>query len=294
MKKLIGLLALVCIAIGVNAQILWKISGNGLEKPSYLFGTHHLAPHHILDSIKGWEAAFNATTQVVGELDIAKTQTSAAMQLMQQYMMMTGEKDTKDLFTPEDYEMVNTFVKGNLGFDMAIMPKLKPAFITNNIVVLLFMKHVPNYNPQDQLDTFFQARALEKNMSVAELETLNFQFDLLFNSTSAERQAEILTCMLSDLDRTIEKAKEMTDIYMRQDLEGIWEISTRKDGTACDSTPAELAAITDDRNVVWMEKIPAFMSEQPTFIVVGALHLVGEKGLINLLKEAGYTLEPVD
>lgn len=293
-KRLTAMFTLACIAIGMNAQILWKISGHGLDKPSYLFGTHHLAPYHILDSIKGWEAAFDATTQMVGEIKMSEMQSPEAMQLLQQNMMMTDGKSTKDFFTPEEYEMINRFVIENLKFDLKQMPALKPVFVSNNVTVLLYMKHVPDYKPQEQLDTYFQAKAAEQKKTVNALESMAFQVDFLFNSSTPERQAELLLCALNDIDKTIEKAIELSDAYMRQDLDAILKMVERKEGTPCDLLPGELAALSDDRNVKWMKKIPAMMQEQPTFFAVGAFHLVGKKGLLNLLTEAGYTIEAVD
>lgn len=293
MKRSIGVFITICIALSVNAQVLWKVSGNGLEKPSYLFGTHHLAPYHILDSIKGWESAFDQTTQVVGELKISEMQSSTAMQLMQQSMLMTDGKQTKDLFTPEEYEMINAFVKENLKFDLGQMPTLKPAFVTNNAVILLYMKHVPSYKPQEQLDTYFQSKAMEKGMTINALENMAFQVDFLFNSSTIERQAELLVCTLSDVDNTIKKTIELSDAYMRQDLDAMHKLVLRREGTPCDALPSEIVAMGDDRNVAWMKKMPGLMQEQPTFFAVGAFHLVGEKGLLTLLKEAGYTLEAV-
>lgn len=293
MKKIIGTLFLICLALSANAQLLWKVSGNGLEKPSYIFGTHHLASYSIMDKIEGLMPAFDATTQVVGELKMSEMQSPAAMQIMQQKMMMTGDQTTESLFTPEEYAMVNGFVKENMQFDMNMMPKLKPAFITNNIVLILYMKNVKGYNPQEQLDMYFQAQGLEKGKTVEGLETMEFQFNLLFDSSTSERQAEVLVCTLSDVDKTLRNTLKLSNAYMEQDLEAILELSNEKDGTKCDPLPSEMEALTDERNVAWMKKLPAMMKEQPTFVAVGALHLVGPKGLINLFKEAGYTIEPV-
>ena len=67
--------------------------------------------------------------------------------------------------------------------------------------------------------------------------------------------------------------------------------SDEKLGNSCDATPEETAAMIENRNKAWMEKMPAIMADKPTFIAVGALHLVGENGLLQLLKNAGYTVE---
>lgn len=294
MKKIVGTLFLICIALSVNAQLLWKISGNGLEKPSYIFGTHHLASYSIIEKIEGLRPAFRDATQVVGELKISDVQSTAAMQLMQQQMMMTDDKTIESLFTPDEYALVNKYVKENMQFDLSMMPKLKPAFITNNIVLLLYMKNVKDYNPDQQLDTFFQNQAKENGKTIEALETMEFQVNLLFNSTSVERQAELLVCTLSDVDKTLKETQKLADAYMAQDLNAILELTYKRDGTKCDPLPGELEAIADDRNVAWMEKLPGLMKDHSTFVAVGALHLVGEKGLINLLRKAGYKLEPVN
>ena len=68
MKKILGSLFILCFAFSANAQLLWKISGNGLTQPSYVMGTHHLAALSIKDSIQGLQAALDNTKQVYGEL----------------------------------------------------------------------------------------------------------------------------------------------------------------------------------------------------------------------------------
>lgn len=293
MKKITGTLFLICLALTAHAQLLWKVSGNGLEKPSYLFGTHHLAPYSIMEQIDGLKPAFDEASLVVGELKMSEAQSPAAMQLMQQNMIMTGDQTTESLFTPDEYAMINNYVKENMRFDLSQMPKIKPAFITNNIVVLLYMKNVEGYNPQEQLDSYFQAQALEKGKTVEGLESMEFQVNLLLNSTTAERQAEILACTLGDIDKTIGDAKKLTDAYMAQDLKTLLELAEKREGTACDPLPEEMEALTSQRNMAWMNKLPGMMEGQPAFVVVGALHLAGDKGLINLFKEAGYTVEAV-
>ena len=57
MKSFIGAVLFICVAFSANAQLLWKVSGNGLNQPSYIIGTHHLAPFSIMDSIAGLQKA---------------------------------------------------------------------------------------------------------------------------------------------------------------------------------------------------------------------------------------------
>ncbi len=78
MKSFIGAIIFICVAFSANAQLLWKVSGNGLTQPSYIIGTHHLAPFSIMDSIAGLQKAMNETQQVYGELKINSTRSFKA------------------------------------------------------------------------------------------------------------------------------------------------------------------------------------------------------------------------
>ena len=265
MKKLSACILLACIAIGTQAQILWKVSGNGLNQPSYILGTHHLAPLSIKDSIAGLQAALDATNRVVGELDMAEVQTPAMMQMMQKMMVTETDTTLQSLFTAEEYEMISKCTKENLRLDIASMPKLKPAFLQNNLIVILYMKHVGGYNPMEQIDTYFQTQAAAKGKQIIPLETPEFQFNLLYNNTSLKRQAESLLCMLNNLTTYIGQNKQMTNCYMHQDLDALLKLSKEEMGAPCDPLPAEMEAMLDNRNKAWAEKLPAIMKTAPAF-----------------------------
>lgn len=293
MKKILGILLFTSLALTAQAQLLWKVSGNGLTKPSYIIGTHHLAPFSILDSIKGWRPAFASTEQVYGELVMKETQSSAAMQTLQQKMMTGSDTTFQSLFSPQEYAMIHSTTQENLKFDLTMMPKLRPSFLLNHLIIALYMKQVGGFNPQEQLDTYFQTVAAAENKKVGGLETLDFQFNLLFNGTSLKRQAQLLLCQLNNLDKVIDQLKELTSAYMKQDLDALFQLSEKREGNQCDPLPGEMEATLDNRNKAWAEKLPAIMKEAPTFVVVGALHLPGENGLLKLLKKQGYTVESV-
>ena len=108
MKKYLGTLLLFCVAISANAQLLWRISGNGLTEPSYIMGTHHLASLSIKDSIQGLQAALDHTRQVYGELKMSEMQDQTkAAALLQKYMTTETDTTFKSLFTDEEYELIN-------------------------------------------------------------------------------------------------------------------------------------------------------------------------------------------
>lgn len=291
MKKILGTLILICFALSTNAQLLWKISGNGLNEPSFVMGTHHLASLSIKDSIQGLQAALDRTQQVYGELKMSEMQDPhAAAVLMQKYMTTETDTTFKSLFTDEEYAKINQCSKENLMLDIDMLPKVKPVFLTNNLTVVLYMKHVGGFNPQEQMDTYFQTQAVEKGKKADGLETMNFQLNLLYNGTSLKRQAETLLCFINNIDENIELTKKLTMAYMAQDMDSIEKIS---DSELCGMSQQEKETLIDHRNKKWANMLPEIMNAAPTFIAVGVLHLPGENGLLNLLKQQGYTVESV-
>ena len=88
MKKL--LLSILVASIGTfvsNAQLLWEVTGNGLSKPSYLFGTHHIAPVSVMDSVPGFASALASADKVYGEMVMSEAQTPKSQQVMLTYAM---------------------------------------------------------------------------------------------------------------------------------------------------------------------------------------------------------------
>ena len=293
MKLKLFLFFLACFSLNTNAQLLWKITGKELKAPSYLMGTHHLAPLSIMDSIKGMQTALNSTTQVIGELNMSDIHKPGNIQLLQKKMMIECDTTLQTLLSPSDYDTVNKFTKEYLNFDLSQMPKVKPAFISNNAIVVIYMKHIGNFNPQEQLDSYFQKQGTEKGKKIEALETLDFQLNILYNSSSLQRQAQLLVCGLSDIPQAINDLKRLTEAYIAQDLNLMLKISEERRGNSCDPSPREKESMITARNQTWAKKLPTLIETAPSFIAVGALHLPGEEGLINLLRAQGYQIEAV-
>ena len=86
------------------------------------------------------QTALNSTTQVIGELNMSDIHKPANIQLLQQKMMIECDTTLQTLLSPSDYDTVNKFTKEYLNFDLSQMPKVKPAFISNNAIVVIYLK----------------------------------------------------------------------------------------------------------------------------------------------------------
>ena len=292
MKRLITLLLVVAATLGAQAQLLWKVSGNGLDKPSYLFGTYHLASLGIKDSIAALPQVQQDVQQVYGEIIMADMMKPETLMQMQQQMMLPADTTLKSLFSPAEFETVAQAVQEYLKVDIALLDRMKPAALFQQLTVMFYLKHTPGYNPQEQLDASFQQDATKVGKKVGGLETVQSQVDILFNKP-LRRQAEDLYCFLSDPAKAERQAKEVIAAYAAQDLDAVLRLLEEKEGTKCDPTPEEMAQLLYDRNHNWVGQMPDIMQAAPTLFVVGAGHLPGEQGLIKLLQGKGYTVEPL-
>ena len=117
MKKTLLFALLFCITLGAKAQLLWKISGNGLDRPSYVIGTHHLAPLSIKDSIASLQQVIDQTEQVYGELVMEDATNPESVMKMQQAMVLPADTTLKSLYTQAQYDTIASVVKTYLGVD---------------------------------------------------------------------------------------------------------------------------------------------------------------------------------
>lgn len=294
MKKTLVFMLLLCITLGAQAQLLWKVSGNGLDRPSYVIGTHHLAPLSVKDSIANLQQAIDQTEQVYGEIVMDDANNPEILMKMQQAMMLPADTTLKSFYTQAQYDTIAAVVKNYMGVDLALFDKLKPATITTQLSVALAMKSLKGFNPQEQLDTWFQTQARQAGKKVGSLETIDMQINVLYNSQTLTRQALLLYCTATHIEQSVDQSLRMNQAYMKQDLDELLAIIEEKMGDACDSTPEEISTLIYGRNANWARQFPNIMKQSPTLFVVGAGHLPGPQGLLKLLQKQGYTVEAMN
>ena len=273
-------------------SLLWRISGNGLASPSYLFGTHHLTPLSILDRVPGLNEAFEATEQVVGELDLRDME-MLQMQIMQHAMMPEGVT-YESLLSAEDIELLDSKLTSLLGAGIEHLGMFNPAMLMVTITTAIYQRDFPT-TASVSLDEHFQQKALARSRPVRALDTVEFQIYALFEASSIERQAERLMCMVRHPEMEIELLHQLHEIYYAFDINGLYALMIESnESSPCPATDEELNALTRNRPLRNIEQLSAIINEKPSFIAVGALHLPGEYGLIAGLRRAGFTVEPVN
>jgi len=300
MKKSVLLSMLIIAACSVYAQtetyksgsLLWKISGKNLSKSSYILGTFHLKSGEYLDSIPGAITALQSCEQVVGEVNMSDM-TGLQMQMLQA-MKMPADTTYKVLYSDEDFQFVNEKVTELIGNGLEQLGMLKPAAIQLTVIARAYMKYYPNINPTNILDIRIQSEATKEQKPVFGLETVDDQIHVLFGIKDLQQQADALLCSMKNLDELMSLVPEIINDYDRGDLNKLYELMRDTEICPSISSEEEADALNKDRNNAWMKKLPEIMKEKSSFIAVGALHLAGKDGLLNLLEKAGYSVEPVN
>lgn len=291
MKKrvLIGLAICIGGSIAMNAQILYKIEGNGAKTPSYVFGSHHLSPISVVEE-SGVMEYFNQTDQVVGEIDLTIDPMTLSMKL-QPHMMAPADSTLSVLLAGEDMEALNSqFQKWAPmpGMQLQMLEPLKPIAVATMTAARMSLEVMPGFDPNQQLDTYFFKTGQEQGKKITALETPEFQGTVLFDMTPLTVQAEALVEMLKNPEEAVDAAKKLSKAYQDRDLDAMLQVSKESD-----EHPEFMELILYKRNEDWMTKLPLIIEETPSFIVVGALHLAGPKGIIEGLKSQGFKVTPI-
>ncbi|MEH6304872.1 TraB/GumN family protein [Olivibacter sp. CPCC 100613] len=260
-----------------NQATLWEISGNGLSVPSYLFGTFHLlCPEDLIftDAIK---QKLEASKQLYLELDFSDPR--IGMKMMEN-MRMQG-KTFHDLYDSLTYHQVSDSLEKMAHIRLEMLNNIKP-FGLYSIVLMGALQCKPASWELQLVDL-----AKTKGMNIAGLETIESQASI-FDTIPYKIQAEQLKEMVFNLDSTEREISTLINLYKQQDL------VTLHNRTISDPLmQGYLDLLLYNRNANWIPIIEKSAKSQATFFAVGAGHLVGDKGVIDLLRKRGYTIKPL-
>jgi len=285
-KTTMVLLALMVSAASLYGQVsskslLWEISGNGLEKTSYLYGTFHLlCPDdlQIKDKVKN---AVGSSEQLVLELDFDDP---SVMQTIQQNMAYSDGTTAEDYLNKSEYQLVAGFFRDSLQLPFERLQAIKPFFLSS--MTLIHFAGCQTVSFEQRLTSM----AKEEDIEVKGLETVQEQMGFI-EDVPIKMQKKMLLENLQHYDSSRVMFQKMMDCYLSEDLPGLNAISQES------FTSQEYAEFRDNlltnRNKNWIPDIEAMVKEKASFIAVGAAHLPGKEGVIDLLRKKGYQVEPV-
>ena len=293
--------------VKLEDALLWEISGNGLQKSSYLLGTMHTVEFRFMfDSIPGMRRVLSAVDQVATEIDMQAFDSiqRKARTISNDYFLMPSDTTYSMLYNAEDFSFVDSVLSsGNARYAERI-----PAFWQNIYSRYIVYNRIKKENC---MDYFLLRLANTSSKKIYFLETVQDIVDNNKNSNMSEyevglkEQASSLLFILKNADMIRNGYNLLDSIYRAQQLRRLSFENLTKELMALNGqvTEADLnksylneykSKLINERNDAWMLKIPILISQGPTLIAVGAMHLPGDVGLINQLRKMGYTVKSVE
>ncbi|MCW3074160.1 MAG: TraB/GumN family protein [Flaviaesturariibacter sp.] len=193
----------------------------------------------------------------------------------------------KEVLPDTLYTKVAAWFSANAGMELRQLHSFSPMVVMTVVMAVTQQKYFPNKPGEVQLDDYFQQQGRKQGKKVRGLETMEVQINALFRQMSLQRQVVLLNELFGQQSLQ-EMIGVMNNAYVSQDMNKLRQLMF--EGSY---TPGELKVLLTDRNVAWMRQLPGLMKEHSLFVAVGALHLVGEVGLVEALRGLGYTVEPV-
>lgn len=281
-----ALLILATAAVGFGQKspgsaLLYKVSGKGLKKPSYILGTFHAICPTDMVPIEKLTGYVEQTEQLYLELDLDDP---AVMLSMTRALQLPAGKTLKDLYTAEQYAKVGTLLKDSVGLPIDAVKGVRPSMLA---IMAITSPKLAGCAPA-AVDTLIMKAATDGKKPVFGLESVDAQIAAL-NSQPLEKQAADLLKMAEDPQRSVSDLKRLMATYKEQDSAKLFAITAKE----MDKEGNFRKRLLDDRNIDWIPKMQKNMAEKPTFFAVGAGHLGGRKGVIALLKAKGYKLTPI-
>jgi uncharacterized protein YbaP (TraB family) len=278
--------ALMCIG-DIHAQchsLCWRISGNGLKQPSYLYGTMHVSDKRVFNFGTKVTTAFEEAKTYAMELDPEK---AMSPDILTKVVMKDGVT-LKAMLPDSDYRFADSLVTIRAGVGLAVFDHMEPIVVTAMLEEfgMDMSKSDTGSNMEQAMDLYFYQKAQTGGKKTIGIETVDEQIDAL-HSMSYQEQTELLSETIKDIKKADKsEGKDILKYYISQQLDSLAAMSDERQ-----MPPKFYKALVTDRNVKMADRIARFIEKQSTFIAIGALHLPGNGGVVALLRKKGYKVE---
>jgi len=272
--------------------LLWEISGNGLADTSHLYGTMHVQDKRVFDFNPNVLPAFDSASILALELNMDSVNPLRVMGSM----LMDSSIIIADLLSEKDYSVVKAYIEDSLGMPIMLMEHLQPLFISS-----LIEARSLNAEMGEALDMYFFKRGKKQEMRIVGLENADEQINA-FNSISYRDQATGLLMAIESIgkDNGEMSTEQLLNAYLAGDLDKLVDLAKQeeespsekkkdaKDTSEADETFEKVFLV--DRNVKMADRLIPLIRNHSVFVGVGAAHLPGPDGIIELLRAKGYTV----
>ncbi len=284
MKRILLLLVLAlssCICF--SQSILWKVTGKKIKSPSYLYGTIHIQDKRVFAFDSTVTNAFDSCEAFAMEILMDEIDPKE----MQEAMLMEDGKTLKTIMSAEDYALLDSAFTATTGASLFLYNRMKPFFVSSAMT-----QAAMNQDMETALDLYLLQNARKAGKSCYGVEKFSDQINAI-DAISLEEQVDMLISGLKDTtsdksNSEEDQLAELLEAYLTFDLQKALEMSSDP------SLPADFNQVfLIDRNVGMAKNFMKLAKKQSLFCAVGAAHLPGENGIVELLRKQGLTVEPI-
>lgn len=251
------------------------------DEKIYLGGTVHLLRPSDYPLPDEYNRAYEDSSRVFFETDISSMNDLSVQTRMLQQLTYADNRTLKSVLSTEAYTALETYLS-TLGMPIMMMEKFKPGLVVSTLQIMEFQKI--GFTPQG-VDVHFNDRALSDGKPVGELEPIQAQIDYIANMGEGY-ESEFILYSLQDMEDISDTMENLIAAWRSGDNDLLSELFIEE----MKSESTELYdSLLVERNQMWMPIIEQMFNEDGTeFVLVGAAHLVGEDGLLSMLKAKGY------
>lgn len=259
--------------------LLWEISGNGLQQPSYLFGTIHMICKEDFLISEIVKQKFNSSKQVYLELDMDDPQLQVTM--MQQ-LQLPDKESLKNKLGESHFKKLDSFLQKEMNMNLVMFDKFKPMMVMSILAQRLL--------PCDGIESYdmnFVKMASEQKKELFGLERVEDQV-AVFDAIPDSMEIRSIMKMVNDFESQKKEFSRISSLYKTQDLDALYQLMVE--------SPEMMGSqelLLDRRNRNWIPVMESVMKNSSTFFAVGAGHLAGSQGVLELLRKQGYKVKGI-
>ncbi len=274
------------------SSLLWEVIDPVSGKKSYLLGTMHVLCGEASVSKQFITEVIKPADAVVLEIDLGEIKLGGlANPELARRMRLPDTIALKDLFSTEEWNYIDSVMRATTEIELTKFNSLKPmavsTFWLNMLVKDACGKKVTG------VEKLVYKAALKKKKPIIGLETATEQISILMDSISLRDQSKLLLDFAKEASKVGQKIMEADSLYSTGDVRGLIRALQGEASEVWLEVDSLRKLLVDNRNKRWVKKLKPLLKENSLLIAVGALHLVGENGLVNLLRQEGFQVYPV-
>lgn len=272
----------------IMSQVLYRISGNASEAPSYILATNRIVDMTFIDSIPNTFTCFAECNKVITEFAM---QDYEALSALRQAALLPDSIRLSYFYTNQQYQEIDEVLRINIGMGLEQLGRMKPSYLTEMYRDELMKKWL-NYDDERSMETFFEKVATQSNIPVYGLDDIGETMYMLFDREPFHWQCEELYKVIQYPEKEVRQERILREMYMYGRLSDMaYQVKGPDNSTSISYSDYQ---VYKKRNIIWATRLQPYLKEGKAFITLNAIYLGGEDGLLAQLRKVGYRVKAVN